>query len=298
MIQSVTVTNHLNESIKMELRFPEKSGFLIQGIDGLGPVKADISTTEISTLDGSKYNSARANSRNIVFRLGFYGTNIEYVRQLTYKYFPLKRRIKMLFETDNRISYVYGYVESNEPNIFSETEDAVISVLCPNSYLSGTGTIEESFSSVTSLFEFPFESVSPDYIEFSELEMYFSKLIVYSGDAPVGITISIHFIGTVTNIEIINVETLESIYIDTTKVATIVGSAIASGDEIIISTVPGNKYAIFIRSGTEYNIFNALDKYPDWLTIEKGDNIFTYTADTGGANMQVVFQYSNAYEGI
>jgi len=53
MINSITVTNHLDESVKLELRFPEKSGFLVQGVTGLGPSKANINSTELSTTDGS-----------------------------------------------------------------------------------------------------------------------------------------------------------------------------------------------------------------------------------------------------
>jgi hypothetical protein len=67
MIKSVTVTNYLGESIKMELGFPEKSGFLIQNIDGLGPGKATINLTQFATSDGSLFNSAKLNERNIVF---------------------------------------------------------------------------------------------------------------------------------------------------------------------------------------------------------------------------------------
>ena len=69
MIKSVTVINHLNESVKMELRSPEKSGFLIQDITGLGPAKANVNSTEMATSDGSVYNSARLNSRNIVLTI-------------------------------------------------------------------------------------------------------------------------------------------------------------------------------------------------------------------------------------
>ena len=69
MIRAVTVTNYLGESKRFELAFPEKSGFAVQSISGLGPSKADINTTEISTNDGSLYNSARVNSRNIVMSL-------------------------------------------------------------------------------------------------------------------------------------------------------------------------------------------------------------------------------------
>ena len=49
MIRAVTVTNYLGESKRFELAFPEESGFAVQSISGLGPSKADINTTEIST---------------------------------------------------------------------------------------------------------------------------------------------------------------------------------------------------------------------------------------------------------
>ena len=51
MIRAVTVTNYLGESKRFELAFPDESGFAVQSISGLGPSKADINTTEISTND-------------------------------------------------------------------------------------------------------------------------------------------------------------------------------------------------------------------------------------------------------
>ena len=111
MIRAVTVTNYLGESKRFELAFPEKSGFAVQSISGLGPSKADINTTEISTNDGSLYNSARVNSRNIVMSLKLMFTpQIEDTRQDSYKYFPIKKRVTLLIETDNRICETYGYV--------------------------------------------------------------------------------------------------------------------------------------------------------------------------------------------
>lgn len=132
MIRAVTVTNYLGESKRFELAFPEKSGFAVQSISGLGPSKADINTTEISTNDGSLYNSARVNSRNIVMSLKLmFNPQIEDTRQDSYKYFPIKKRVTLLIETDNRICETYGYVESNEPGLFSSGETTQISIVCP-----------------------------------------------------------------------------------------------------------------------------------------------------------------------
>ena len=69
MIRSVTVINHLGEPLKMELGRPELSGFLIKEITGLGPPKANINSTENSTDDGSVFNSARLDARNIVLTM-------------------------------------------------------------------------------------------------------------------------------------------------------------------------------------------------------------------------------------
>ena len=94
MIRAVTVTNYLGESKRFELAFPEESGFAVQSISGLGPSKADINTTEISTNDGSLYNSARVNSRNIVMSLKLmFNPQIEDTRHDSYKYFPIKKRV-------------------------------------------------------------------------------------------------------------------------------------------------------------------------------------------------------------
>ena len=121
MIKSVTVTNYLGDSIKLELTRPEKSGFIIKSIDGLGPSPANVNTTEVSTNDGSLFNSARSSQRNIVLKLQFTETfteSIEDIRQKTYKYFPLKKNLTLLIETDNRIVSTVGYPETNEPTIF------------------------------------------------------------------------------------------------------------------------------------------------------------------------------------
>ena len=71
MIKLFRITNHVGESIEFELTHPEKSGFIVESVDGLGPVKATINITEVITNDGGIYNSARSSVRNLVFRLKF-----------------------------------------------------------------------------------------------------------------------------------------------------------------------------------------------------------------------------------
>jgi hypothetical protein len=299
MITEITVTNHLNESLTMELASP--SGLAILYIEGLGPVKTDIALTDRAGLDGAVYNSARGEPRNIVISLKFMPTpNVETNRQLSYKYFPLKRRIKFAIKAGNREAYVYGYVESNEPNIFSNESSCIISILCPNSYLYDVLEQITVFSSVNAVFEFPFsnESLVTPLLEMSELIVETEKTIVYEGDAPIGMLIHIHANGAANNVTITKSDTLETLAIDSTKLAALTGSDIVEGDDFYISTLNGNKYATLIRSSVEWNILNCLGTNPTWFQLEKGDNVFAYTALSGLANLEFKVTNDVAYEGI
>jgi hypothetical protein len=161
MIKSITITNHLNESINIEMGFPEKSGFLILGIDGLGPAKATINSTDLATMDGGLFNSSRLAQRNIVMAFAFLFKNtIEEVRLASYRYFPIKRKIKFEIETEARICEIYGYIESNEPNIFQPQVTASISMVCPDPYFYSKEKVINIFNGEVPSFEFPFSNES------------------------------------------------------------------------------------------------------------------------------------------
>lgn len=309
MIKEVIVTNYIGESIVLNLANPWTNGLAITKIDGLGPPKADINSTNFATMDGAQFNSARATTRNVVIYLTFRDDpskpiikNVETVRQLTYKYFPIKKPVTLMFTTDNRICTTVGYVESNEPDIFAKEETSQISILCPDPYLYSVEVQNTVFSGIESMFEFPFanESLTEPLLEFGVIQNKAEQTVYYDGDVEVGIVILIHALGTATNISIYNVDTREQLKIDTTKLAAIpeLSGGIVAGDDIIISTIKGSKSMQLLRNGIYTNILNALDQQSDWFSLSKGDNVFAYTADTGASNLQ--FQIANqiAYEGV
>ena len=302
MIKSIIVTNYRGDSIQLDLADPEKSGFLVKEISGLGPCKATINTTEVSTNDGSIYNSARLDARNIVLDLAFVGTDIETVRQLSYKYFPIKKELSLEIITDNRDCVTTGYVESNEPDIFSEEESASISIICPDAYFYSAKdgeNITESYSE-TPMFEFPFcnDSLTEKLLVMGEIYQFTEVVVAYDGDAEVGATITLHAVGEVINPAIYNVETSEQMLIDTSKMETLTGSGFIAGDDIIICTVKGKKAVKLLRNGVYTNILNALDRNSDWFQLSKGENVLSYTAESGGSNLQIKIQNDVIYEGI
>lgn len=301
MIKAVTITNHLNESIRLDLTQPEKSGFIIESIDGLGPVKADINFTEMATVDGALDNSARIGTRNIVMSLIFLeNPTIEDTRLLSYKYFPNKRNVTFSIETDNRVCETIGRVEENTPSIFEKQEGCQISILCPDPFFYSVGSSANTFYGVDPLFEFPFsnESLTEKLIEFGRIRQYTEGNIYYEGDIEIGITIKIHATGPASGIMIYNSRTRETMTIDDEKLIAIMGSGIQAGDDIIIKTSRGEKGISMLRSGIYTNILNSLGKPIKWFQLSKGDNLFAYRAEEGLQNLQFSIENKVVYEGV
>lgn len=302
MIHSITVTNYRGDSLKMELTRPQDSGFIIESVTGLGPGKANINTSEVSTNDGAIYNSARVPSRNIVISVKYlFKETIEEARQTSYKYFPLKRKVTLLIETDNRMAEIEGYVESNDPDIFSQEEGSDISIICPNPFFyDALSNDETSFTGISPAFEFPFsnESLAEPLLEFSVIEDVTDRVIDYKGDAEVGVTISIQARGEAGDITIYNVDTAETMMVYNNLIESLTGSGIVDGDEIIICTVRGQKSAKLIRQGKTTNILNCIGRDADWFQLAKGPNTFAYDAVTGRNNLRVVIANRIIYEGI
>lgn len=305
MIKSVTITNYLGESVKIELADGDpEHGMIIKNITGLGPPKANVSMTDLATMDGSLFNSARVEKRNIVIYMLFtFAPQIEDSRQRTYKYFPIKKPLTFLIETDNRIVETVGVVELNEPDIFSKDESNQISLVCDDPYFYSAGENGRNitiFFGIEPLFEFIFsnESLDEPLLEFGSIENETEKTIYYEGDAEIGITITIHAIGEAGNITIYNTGTREVMRINAGKIEALTGTGIVAGDDIIITTVRGNKKIYLLRGGRYINILNALDKNSDWFQLAKGENVFAYTAEYGSENLQFQIENQVIYEGV
>lgn len=302
MIKSIKVTNPKGESLVLDLFHPEKSGLIVRSISGLGPPKANINSTDLATADGALYSSARASTRNIVFNLQFmFAPTIEDSRQLTYKYFPLKKLVKIEVETDNRSLETNGYVESNSPDIFSREETTQISIVCLDPFFYDPNPSVTQFATVTPTFEFPFsnESTSEDLIEFGTINLDTRSTIDYVGDVDTGVLITIHALGSVSgSLTIYNVETQEKMVIDLAKIKTLIGKDYGSGDDIIISTVSGDKYVQVLHDGKYTNAIAAIEKLADWFQVSVGRNIFNFTVTKGIENLVMSFSYRNAYGGI
>jgi len=185
MIKSVLVKNAMGETLPITLREAMPGhGLLITNIEGLGPPKADIGYVSVSGLPGGIYSRSKIDTRNIVFTILFSQPSkerdIEDARRRTYKYFSIGSEITMLFELDNFNAMIKGYVESNEPVIFSDQEETQISVICTDPFFSIVKNIHQDGELAFDLFprrpffEFPWENpaipVGGKTLIFSEID--------------------------------------------------------------------------------------------------------------------------------
>lgn len=264
--------------------------FQVLRIEGLNPSSAQINRTTMAGLDGAQFNSSKLQERNIVITLKLQG-NIENNRIELYRFFKPKYLITFYYKNGSRDVYIDGYVENVEVTPFTNQETMQISIICPNSYFKSIEDKIESISKALAKFEFPFTIEKSEQVPFSEIDKEKITNIINNSEDTTGMTIEIEFFSTVEKIEIKNTGTGEKIELK---------SNFIRNDKVTINTNKGSKSIKMLRDGTEYNIFNALQKGSVFLQLDAGDNFFSYIIDDGDGDSKVdiKFRHYSLFGGV
>lgn len=131
---SVKVTNQYGNYNTFHLN---NRGISLVSVSGLNPPKANISTAEIATKDGSIFTNAQVQNRNIVLTFDISSVKPENVRLNLYYYFKIKEPVALEITTGTRKAHIDGYVESITADPFAKGQRVQISVVCPEPYLLG-----------------------------------------------------------------------------------------------------------------------------------------------------------------
>lgn len=310
MIKSFTVTNYLGESIEMDIRKPEDTGFLITSVTGITDPEADISLSD-SPYDGSVYSSARVSEREITMSIIFYQDNkvldpisnqkvildIEQLRHKCYRYFPLKKPLSLIVTNDSGSYEITGYVKANEINIFTKQEGAQIQIECPDPYFKKAGDpVNIELSDVIGNFQFPvkFEQTQ----QFGFVKPYPMTEIDYNGASDCGIKIHMLALGPVINPVIYDLNNSQYIKILNSKLILKTGFGFSTYDEIVINTERGQKSVMFNHEGVLTSVYQSMDKNSKWITLTTGINRFAYSADSGRENLRVTLEFFPKYLGV
>lgn len=269
------------------LELTNNSNYTVYKIEGLNPPQATINSSVNTTTDGSSINSVRLENRNIVIYMTIEG-DVESNRINLYKYFPVKKRIKLYFKNYTRDIYIEGNVELIECDLFTNKQIAQISIICPKPYFKDVQNLITTFGDVSSMFEFPF-SISKTGIEISGITTNQRRSIINTGDIETGVIIKLFSTGTVVNPVIYDVLKRTQLKLNFTMLAS---------DTIVINTNVGEKSIELIRDGVTYNAMGYMAQDSTWFIMEAGDNVFTYDADSGNSYLQLTFTTSILYSGV
>jgi hypothetical protein len=270
------------------LEFPLEdisAGFLVKGIDGLGPVKATLVSSSFATMDGEQYHSARRETRNIIIKLGLdpnYGEETVYdLRSRLYDFFMTKTEILLKFNLYDRFEpntlnrdlnlNIYGVVESCEPDIFARDPSVAVSIMCYDP-----------------------EFVDPNLRTFNGQSVNDHSVIsplVYKGSVETGVRFQIFPDRTVPNFFIHSQAPGQS-----EQIAHFM-ETIQGGDILEISSVSGNKHVTRIRGGVATSQLFALAPQSAWVEIFKGTNNLHVFA-TPGSPVPYTVEYYHRYGGL
>lgn len=309
MFKSVTVTNYVGDSLELPLEWPNEAGLLISSIDGISPGNVSINSQDYAIIDGGVYNSSRMETRNIVIEF-YYGfdPHIETSRHRAYRYFPIKTQVRLDFLTDERDLSIWGYVESNDTQIFSEQEKGQVSIVCVDPYFYDREPVSYVLGDYIPEFEFVYsnESLTEPLTCFGE---YGSKQLYdinYQGDIEVGVIIRIRFnvdepsfeeftINDVTHSKdlVINISDTKEILLNTVY-------RIEKNCEIVFDSTRGNKDIYYNMFGKRVSLIGLYDvmNFP-WMYLTPGRNLFSIDLPSQYSDeITVTVEHNGAYGGV
>lgn len=271
----------------------KETEYQIISIQGLNPPPAQINMTTLVGLDGARYNSAKLETRNIVITVRING-DVEKNRNQLYRFFKTKDRCTFYFSNETHDVSIEGYVDSLECDLFTNSETAQISVICPFPYFRSVSEIIADSETVFEVFTFPFSiNIGEPVIISSISEDADGGIDVYNGsETETGVILEIDFNEDADSIEIKNVTTgddMKLIY------------EFREGDRVIVNTNKGEKSIVLVRGGEITNIFPAIQRGSAFFQLIVGNNRFEYLLDgepdTGKA-VGLVFRWYNLYRGV
>ena len=169
---------------------------------------------------------------------------------------------KITFKPDSSIKYSVSYAENNEVLC-----KFLIQGTCPDPMFTTKDRQTALIASILPKFRFPLIIPKQNGIIMGLREPSLIATLVNFGDIDTGMVITFSCTSTVLNPSIFNINTRESIKINKT---------LSVGEQVIVSTVSGEKYVRGIVDGEELDYFQYFDLDSTWLQLHTGENILKY----------------------
>jgi len=274
MLTKIEVFNGTSGALSLPLT-DISSGYVVQEVRGLDPVKATIVSTKLAQLDGSRRQASRRENRNIVIDLGFVpelaSSTVQALRRNLYAYLMPKTMVTLRFHVDG-VGFVdiQGEVESCEAPLFTAEPIVTVSIICfdPDFYALASSEVAGSTTSTSG--EATFQ---------------------YPGSTEAGFIFELPVTRTLTGFTIYNTlpNGIQQIFD--------FEDGLLSGDKITLTTVPGNKSITRTRAGVEKSVLYGVTPESVWPYFSPGGNTVRVRA-SGSPNMPYSIEYTAKYGGL
>lgn len=261
----ITYINKSGERINIKQLKP----FFLKKVDGTAHNRQTVNTFKAPHQDGAFFISSTIDIRNITIE-GTLISNTPEEMSLQRNYFlrifsPKEQGV--LIYKERQIECVVeeaGFISSNistAPNFF-------VSLLCPSVFFESVQEVRKELAMWSPLFSFELE-IPQTGIEFALRQP--SQIITVDniGDVSCGCTVEFNAIGSVTNPELLNLDTGEFIRLETTMV---------QGESIKVYTHFAGKRIIKSLNQTQSNAFPLLSLNSTFIQLSPGKNVLRYDA--------------------
>lgn len=285
-MRKLTFTNSKDESIVLGYY----TNYLINSVDGLGEVDAEVDTVQAPYVDGASYIDTMLSMRSISIEGTFRQLNSPELytnrRNLQHVFNP-KLGLGTLKYEDEGLVRVIDAVADGSPAFADRGEEKFqkfqINLLCPDPYWRDPNQVSRALTAYKGYFTLPFK------LPFKLGKQGDRTTLINDGDVPAPVSIDLQ--GPATNPQIRNATTGEFIKINT---------SIAADEILHIDTTPRHKRIEIYRGDIALNGFGYFD-YAGGATfwqLEPGENDVEYYADSGNRDGVVAVAWSNRYVGI
>lgn len=254
-------------------------------LSGTGPPEATINRAKASTADGTTFNSATVNERNLVLTV-YLKQDVTRARLNLYRWLATKQPITVYYQADDLDVSVQGYIETAEVDPWQQNQFMQASIICPRPFWREIADTYTNASNVEALFEFPFETDDLG-VEISVLHRDTSTIIENQGTVEAGVT----FVLTATTPSV-----NPRLYNLTTGAFIGVLCTLEPRDRLEICTETGAKRVTHIRDGVRTNYINLLMEGSEWLQMAIGSNEYSYTVESGECELGIY--YTNEFVGV
>lgn len=270
-----------------KLNLSHNNNYHLLQVTGLTPPSAILNFANSASGDGGRLTHRKLDKRNITLLIAP-AFNIEKERNELYRFLAPKHEIRLRFITASKDVFIDGVVESLEGDLYENPQKLQASIVCGDPYFKSVENELIQFSSVISQFEFvwePLESGEP----ISEIELFTRLGIDNPSTDSVGFILNLIARGTVLE---------PSVWNETTGEKIVINYEMLEGDRIVINTRKGEKSVKLFREGAEINIINHFAENADWLTLQPGSNIISFSCAFGLEDLTLSIDLQPIHQGV